>query len=107
MPACGSSPRHAAGSLASITDSEFEGRVIGIIEGEQVDNGKKERNDRIVAVEHENHSFANIRHIRDLGDRFLRELETLFVNYQQLSGKQFRVSGVKGPAKARKRIAKN
>jgi inorganic pyrophosphatase len=75
-------------------------RLIGIIEGEQGSNKEKERNDRVVAVEHANHSFADIRHIDDLGKRFLRELEEFFVNYHQLSGEKYRVIGVKGPSQA-------
>jgi inorganic pyrophosphatase len=50
-------------------------RLIGIIEGEQGDKKHKERNDRVVAVEKENHSFADIRRIEDLGKTFVRELE--------------------------------
>src|SRR6266403_1498207 len=59
-------------------------RIIGIIEGEQKSKTQKERNDRIVAVEQDNHSFADIKHINDLGDAFLIELEELFVNYHEL-----------------------
>jgi inorganic pyrophosphatase len=79
-------------------------RLIGIIEGEQGSKGKMERNDRIVAVEKENHSFADIKVIDDLGKKFLRELEEFFVNYHELSGEQFRVIDVRGPKQARKRI---
>jgi len=79
-------------------------RVIGIIEGEQGSKKETERNDRIVAVEKENHSFADIKVIGDLGKQFLRELEQFFVNYHQLSGKQFKVIDVRGPKEARKRI---
>lgn len=79
-------------------------RVIGIIEGEQGTKKQIERNDRIVAVERENHSFADIKVIGDLGKQFLRELEQFFVNYHQLSGKQFKVIDVRGPKEARKRI---
>jgi inorganic pyrophosphatase len=79
-------------------------RLIGIIEGEQHGKKDKERNDRVVAVEQENHSFADIKHIDDLGKRFLRELEDFFVNYHELSGKTYRIIGVKGPKQARKRI---
>lgn len=61
-------------------------RLIGIIQGEQGDKKSKERNDRIVAVEKENHSFADIAHIDDLGKQFVRELEQFFVNYHELSG---------------------
>src|SRR4030081_2044934 len=79
-------------------------RLIGIIEGEQGNNKEKERNDRVVAVEKENHSWADIKHIDDLGKQFLHELEEFFVNYHELSGKQYRVIDVRGPKQARKRI---
>ncbi len=79
-------------------------RLIGIIEGEQGNNKEKERNDRLVAVEKENHSWADIKHIDDLGKQFLHELEEFFVNYHELSGKQYRVIDVRGPKQARKRI---
>ena len=55
-------------------------RVIGIIEGEQGSNKKKERNDRIVAIEGDNHSFSQVKHIDDLGKQFQLELEEFFVN---------------------------
>src|SRR6266853_1315192 len=79
-------------------------RLIGIIEGEQGDKKEKERNDRVVGVEQDNHSFADIKHINDLGKQFLHELEEFFVNYHELSGKQYRVIDVRGPGQARKRI---
>src|ERR1700720_3957092 len=79
-------------------------RLIGIIQGEQGDKKNKERNDRIVTVEKENHSFADIRHIDDLGKQFVRELEEFFVNYHKLSGEQYRIIDVSGPRQARKRI---
>jgi inorganic pyrophosphatase len=80
-------------------------RLIGIIQGEQGAKKEKERNDRIVAVEKENHSFADIKHIDDLGKQFVQELEEFFVDYHRLSGEQYRVLDVKGPGQARKRIA--
>lgn len=82
-------------------------RLVGIIEGEQYDSKDKkdkEGNDRVVAVAHQNHSFADIRHIDDLGKLFLRELEEFFVNYHELSAEQYRVIDVRGPGQARKRI---
>lgn len=79
-------------------------RLIGIIEGEQGTKKKMVRNDRIVAVEKENHSFADIKVIDDLGEEFLCELEEFFVNYHRLSGEQFKVLAARGPKEARKRI---
>ena len=81
-------------------------RLIGIIEGEQGDGKEKERNDRVVAVEKENHSFADIDHVDDLGKEFMHELEEFFVNYHRLSGEQYRVIDVKGPKQAKKGIEK-
>jgi inorganic pyrophosphatase len=79
-------------------------RVVGIIEGEQGEKKELERNDRVIAVEKENHSFADIRHIKDLGKTFLRELEDFFVNYHELSAEKYRVLRARGPASAMKRV---
>ena len=83
----------------------LKARVIGIIEGEQ--SGKKgtERNDRVVAIEQDNHSFSGITAISDLGKQFVHELEDFFVNYHELSGEQYRILSVKGIGRALKRIA--
>src|SRR6202035_2091040 len=79
-------------------------RLVGIIEGEQIDDKGRERNDRVVAIERENHSFADIQRVDDLGKTFVRELEEFFVNYHKLSERQYKVIGVRGPKQARKRI---
>jgi inorganic pyrophosphatase len=79
-------------------------RVIGVIEGEQFDKKSKERNDRIVAIERDAHSWSDIQTIDDLGKEFTRELEEFFVNYHKLSGEQYRVLGVKGPEQARELV---
>jgi inorganic pyrophosphatase len=82
----------------------LECRPIGVIEGEQLDGKKKIRNDRVVAIEKANHSYAEVKHIDDLGKSFVRELEEFFVNYHRLTGKRYRVTGVRGPREARRRI---
>jgi inorganic pyrophosphatase len=79
-------------------------RVVGVIEGVQGKKKKKERNDRIVAVEQENHSYAYVRRVDDLGKKFVRELEEFFVNYHKMLGKTYSIVGVKGPGAARRRI---
>ncbi len=79
-------------------------RPIGVIEGEQGDKKNQERNDRIIAVEKDAHSWADVKTISDLGKEFCRELEEFFVNYHKLSGEQYRVLGVKGPHQARKLV---
>jgi inorganic pyrophosphatase len=79
-------------------------RLIGVIQGEQGHKKKKIRNDRIVAVEQDAHSWAEIKTIDDLGKEFCRELEEFFVNYHSLSGEQYKVLGIKGPGQALKLV---
>jgi inorganic pyrophosphatase len=79
-------------------------RPIGVIEGEQGDKKDKERNDRIVAIQEDAHSWEDVETLNDLGDQFCRELEEFFVNYHQLTGKKYRVLGTKGPRAVRKMI---
>jgi inorganic pyrophosphatase len=84
-------------------------RPIGVIEGEQGEKKDTERNDRIIAIEEQAHSFADIKTLDDLGEQFCRELEEFFMNYHKLTGKEYRVVGRKGPKAVRRMIksAKN
>jgi inorganic pyrophosphatase len=77
-------------------------RLVGVIEGEQKDKKEAVRNDRIVAVDIENHQWAHIEHVDDLGKQFVRELEEFFVNFHDLMGKKYRILDVRGPGQARR-----
>jgi|SRR3954468_9719636 len=79
-------------------------RPIGVIQGEEVGRKKKIRNDRIIAVEKDAHSWADIKTIADLGKHFVRELEEFFVDYHKLSGKQYRIVARKGRTQARRLV---
>jgi inorganic pyrophosphatase len=79
-------------------------RIVGIIQAMQGTKKRKERNDRIIAIEQDNHSFASIQHVDDLGNPFAKELEEFFVNYHALSGEKYRILALKGPRDARKCI---
>jgi inorganic pyrophosphatase len=81
-------------------------RLIGVIEGEQVDGNKRIRNDRLVAVADANHMYAMVRKLSDLPKQFLRELEDFFVNYHRLQGKEYKLLGCKGIAEAETLINK-
>jgi len=71
-------------------------RVVGVIEGEQGKKKDKEGNDRIVAVEQDNHnySYSHVKHIDDHGKNFVREIGNFFVNYHELTGKKYSIIGV-------------
>jgi inorganic pyrophosphatase len=75
-------------------------RLIGVIEGEQLDGKKKIRNDRLVAVAEANHMYANVRKLKDLPDKWVTELQDFFVNYHGLEGKKYKLLGCKGEAAA-------
>jgi inorganic pyrophosphatase len=79
-------------------------RPVGVIEGEQKDKKSKQRNDRIIAVEKDAHSFADVKTIDYMGKQFDKELEEFFVNYHKLTGKEYRVLAMKGPDQARKLV---
>ncbi len=79
-------------------------RLIGVIEGEQTDGKKTNRNDRLLAVAEANHQYANIKTPQDLPERFLHELEEFFVNYHRQEGKQYKLLGCRGVNDAMKLI---
>src|ERR1700678_212818 len=58
-------------------------RLIGIIEGEQINGKKRIRNDRLVAIAEANHMYANVKKLKDLPRKFVFELEDFFVNYHK------------------------
>jgi inorganic pyrophosphatase len=81
-------------------------RLIGIIEGEQLDGMKRIRNDRLVAIAEANHMYANIRKLTDLPRKFIHELEDFFVNYHNLEGKEYKLLGCKSAAIGQRMIEK-
>jgi inorganic pyrophosphatase len=70
-------------------------RLIGVMEGEQLDGKKKVRNDRLIAVAELSHAYKDWKKLRDLPDQFITELEAFFVNYHNLQGKKYKLLGCK------------
>ncbi len=79
-------------------------RLIGVMQGEQLDGKKRIRNDRLLAVAEANHQYADIKSYHDLPKQFLHELEEFFVNYHQQEGKQYKLLGCKDAAQAMRLI---
>ena len=82
----------------------LECRLIGVIEGEKRGGGKRERNDRLIAVETHTESFDAVKSLKDLGKHFVSELEAFFENYHELSDHQYRVLAARGPKVARAHV---
>jgi inorganic pyrophosphatase len=79
-------------------------RLIGVIEGEQIEGKKRNRNDRLLAVAEANHLYADIKKHSDLPDKWMEELEEFFVNYHRLEGKEYKLLGCKNIGQAERLI---
>jgi inorganic pyrophosphatase len=82
-----------------------ESRVIGVIEANQTEKGKTERNDRIIAVE--SHTHGEIKSLDDLDRTLLQEIDHFFVSYNQQRGKKFEPIRYRGPQRARSLVRKH
>ena len=75
-------------------------RLIGVIEGKQTEDGKSERNDRLLAVAESSHTHSDINSVKDLNKELLKEIEKFLVNYHANDGTEFKVLACKGPSAA-------
>ncbi len=78
--------------------------LIGVIEAEQTEGGKTERNDRLIAVAANSRSHREIRSLDQINENLMREIEHFFVSYNQVKGKKFEPLGRFGPDRARKTV---
>jgi inorganic pyrophosphatase len=84
-----------------------ESRVVGVIEANQTENGRTERNDRLIAVAAKSHTHGGIKSIDDLDSTLLEEIEHFFVSYNKERGKKFESLGWRGPKQARSLVLKH
>lgn len=70
-------------------------RLIGVIEAQEVEDGRTERNDRLLAVASISHLYADIKAPGDLPGPFLDNLAQFWINKDRLEGKSFTVLGVR------------
>lgn len=76
-------------------------RLIGVIEAEQTQEGKTDRNDRLVGVGEKSRAFRELQSLHGVPDHLLREIEHFFVSYNKERGRAFKVLGRFGPDRAR------
>ncbi len=75
-------------------------RIIGVIEAEQVADGKRTTNNRFLAVAVHSYSHEHLQSIKDVNKRILDQLEEFFVSYNKSRGKKFKVKARDGPKRA-------
>jgi inorganic pyrophosphatase len=78
----------------------LEVRLIGLIEAEQIEHGKRIRNDRLVAVADPSHAFQDAKSLKNLPKNLLAEIEHFFVSYHQMGKKPFKPLDHRGPKHA-------
>jgi inorganic pyrophosphatase len=99
-------------ALVLMDEAAFPGcivpsRLVGVIEAQQTEkNGKRSRNDRLVAVALDAHDYRHLRTIHDVNSNLLYELQQFFVSYNEIRGKKFKLIGVRGPKHAMKLLRK-
>jgi inorganic pyrophosphatase len=79
-------------------------RLIGVVEAEQTEKGKTERNDRLIAVAAESRDHQDVQTLEDVSDPILEEIEHFFISYNDIKGKEFKPKGRSGPKQALKLI---
>ena len=82
-------------------------RLLGVIEAEQTEDGKTERNDRLIAVSASSRELSNVESLSDLNPVMIKEIEKFFVNYNEEKGKKFKVLARRGPQQAMKLLKKS
>jgi inorganic pyrophosphatase len=83
-----------------------EARLLGVIEAEQRENGKSERNDRLVAVAAKSHTHGSLRSLTNVDPKLIEEIEHFFISYNDARGKKFKPKARKGPTVARRLVKK-
>jgi inorganic pyrophosphatase len=80
-------------------------RVIGALRVEQSDpSGRRQRNDRVLAVPAKAARFDQLRTVNDLPGRMRKELEHFFAAVVAFENKQLQLLGWAGPAEAERAI---
>jgi inorganic pyrophosphatase len=88
----------------AFTGCVVQARLLGVIEAEQTEDGKVERNDRLIAVAAKSHTHSSLKSLGTLDQALIKEIEHFFVSYNEARGKKFKPLGCKGPHVARRSV---
>lgn len=88
----------------AFTGCVIEARLLGVIEAEQTEKGKTQRNDRLIGVAAESHTHASLKSLLKLEPKLIDEIEHFFISYNAARDKRFKPIGRKGPSRARQLI---
>jgi inorganic pyrophosphatase len=75
-------------------------RIIGLIDAQQTQNGKTEKNSRLLGAAVHSYEHEDIGSIGEVSKTLLSQVEEFFVSYNKQRGKKFRIKDTAGPKKA-------
>jgi inorganic pyrophosphatase len=75
-------------------------RIIGVIEADQTEEGKRTTNNRLIGAAVHSYSHEDLRSINEVTKSVLSQVEEFFVSYNKSRGKKFKVKGRHGPRRA-------
>jgi inorganic pyrophosphatase len=79
----------------------LECALVGVIEAQQREqDGKSNRNDRLIAAARQSLLYSNLVEIEDLNDTILKQIEAFFVNYQKLRDVEVEIIARRGSHRA-------
>jgi inorganic pyrophosphatase len=78
----------------------LEVRLLGVIETEQVEDGKRSRNDRLIAASTRSFEYRDAQSIADLRKSLVDQITEFIALYNKNAGKRDEVKGVAGPERA-------
>lgn len=70
---------------------EVDCRIVGVLKATQRENGKENRNDRLIAVAEGSVLYAGVHRLSDLEPAVLKQIEQFFANYQKVRNIEFEV----------------
>ena len=79
-------------------------RLIGVIEARETEDGKKERNDRVIGVAGLSLLYERVRDLDDLNKSFVDDLGKFWSQKAALDGKRFEVLAARGPHEAARMV---
>lgn len=68
-------------------------RLLGMLRAQQVEGGRRIRNDRLIAVGETPVNVSSLRHLRDVQATELHAIEHFFESYNRAQGREFRITG--------------
>ncbi|MBV9303852.1 MAG: inorganic diphosphatase [Acidobacteriaceae bacterium] len=75
-------------------------RLIGVVEIVQTENGKRSKNDRLVAVPVDSFDYGEVKSVSKLQRSFVEQVKEFLELYNKNSDKQDEVKGIAGPERA-------